>query len=1053
MITALCLASLANAEPARFLRYPDIHGSKVVFTSESDLWLGDTTSGEARRLTADAGIERNAEFSPDGATIAFEGEYDGLREAYVMPASGGAPKRLTLSDMFRAVTGWTPDGQSVVFRKVGYPTNYAYYTVPAKGGAPQPMPLEFASHVSFAPSGNRYTFTRFNRWYAAWWRYIGGMQNQIWVYNGTSFQQITQEKGTCEYPVWCGSHIYYALEHEGQFLLRRVPATGGRPETVAGPFREEVRELGGDGQRVVFEVGVGARVYDTATGRVSTLEFKMLTDDARTRPYLVSAGTFSSGASITPTGKRIMADPRGQIVDAPFGEGEARVWKSAPGARLRLPVMSPDAKHVAYVSDEGGEQQIWIANSDGSGAKKVTSGSRRQIMTIGWSPDGKWIDYYSSAMELRIVSIADGSEKKVTEMPFSWFGVPHEWSPDSKWIVHQGLNLGTDQNQVGLFEVSSGTSTVLSDGLGSDLAPAFSDDGKYVAFLSQRSLGVSGDPMLNQLNLGQTVVAYIAPVSEKTTSPFLTKDETEAPKDAKPTEEKPKEDKPKEDPGVEIEVSGLFARRIQVPVPAGEYSQIEMVGNRVILAGGGQITYYDVSKKAGGTITPGGSFQVSGDQKKLLVDGRRAVDVGGDGVPATSGLPKTGALMLSVEPVKEWAQMYWDAWRLLRDFFYVENMHGLDWKAVGDKYAQYLPSVRSRDELDELIRWMQCELGSSHQYLTTGDARDIKTRLTAGYLGIDLVPAENGSYKIGHICRGDGFLTTERSPLAEPSLNVKEGMYVIEIAGIPTQVGNDIFGGLVGRVGQVVGVRVNDKPGREGSRVVYVKPVASETRMRSLDWVAANREYVTKRSEGKVGYIYLDAMGTEDMSDFVKQYFPQRGKDALLVDVRFNNGGFVQDYIIRILSQKLSGFFNMRESPGSWTRQQDYFSGPLACLINEFSISCGEEFPYHFKDAKLGPLIGRRTMGGEVGSSPGWPLMDGGVVNVPNYGMWVPGKGWVIEGEGVKPDIDVPSDPNQYVKGADPQLDAGVDWLLEEARKRPPVKRIPPPDRDRVGKG
>lgn len=1053
----MCLTLLSTTDSPRFLRYPDIHGSSVVFTSEGDLWLGDIGSGEARRLTADAGTERNAKFSPDGKTIAFEGEYDGLREAYVMPAAGGAPSRLTLSEMFRAVTGWTPDGKNVVFRKVGYPTNYAYYTVPATGGAEQRMPLEFASHVSYAPTGSKYTFTRLNRWYAAWWRYIGGMQNQIWVYNGTSFKQITQERGTCEFPVWCGNHIYYALENEGKFLLRRVLADGGRPETVAGPFDEEVREIGCDSQRVVYEKGVGAFVYDTASGKSSQLQFKMLTDDARTRPYMVPAETFVSGSSITPTGKRLMADTRGQIADAPFGEGEARVWKSVPGARLRMPVMSPDAKRVAYTSDEGGEVQVWIADADGSNAKPITKGSKRQIMTIGWSPDGKWIDYYTSEMELRIVSVADGSEKKVVEMPYSWFGVAHDWSPDSQWIVHQGADIGNDMNYVALFEVATGQSTMVSDGLGSDSAPSFSDDGKYIAFLSQRSLGVNGDPILNQLNLGETVLAYVAPVSPKTPSPFLTKNDVEAPKEDKPKEDKPAEDKPKEekpeDKGNEVDAAGLFSRRIQVPVAAGTYTQIQVVGTRVLLAGGGQISYYDLAKKSGGTVTPGRSFQVSNDRKKLLVDGRRAVDVTGDSVPATAGMPKTGALMLTVDPVKEWSQMYWDAWRLLRDFFYVENMHGLDWKMIGDKYAKYLPAVRSRDELDELIRWMQCELGSSHQYLSIGDARDIKPRLTPGFLGIDLVAADGGNYKIGHICRGDGFLTTERSPLAEPSLNVKEGMFVLEIAGVPTKVGNDVYGGLVGRVGQVVGVRVNDKPGTEGSRMVYVKPVASETRMRNLDWVAANREYVTKRSEGKVGYIYLDAMGNGDMSDFVKQYFPQRGKDALLVDVRFNNGGYVQDFIIRILSHKLSGFFNMRESPGSWSRQGDYFSGPLACLINEFSISCGEEFPYHFKDKRLGPLIGRRTMGGEVGSSPGWSLMDGGVVSVPNYGMWVPGTGWVIEGEGVKPDMDVPSDPNAYVAGRDPQLDAGVDWLLEEARKRPPVKRDPPPDRDRVGKG
>jgi tricorn protease len=337
--------------------------------------------------------------------------------------------------------------------------------------------------------------------------------------------------------------------------------------------------------------------------------------------------------------------------------------------------------------------------------------------------------------------------------------------------------------------------------------------------------------------------------------------------------------------------------------------------------------------------------------------------------------------------------------------------------------------------------------------LSEGDNRDIKPRLAPGFLGIDLVPDGAGGYKIGHIVRGDGFRTGERSPLADPSLKVREGMHVLSIAGVPTRVGNDVFGGLVGRVGQVVGVRLNDKPGEDGARTVYVRPVANELRMRLLDWVESNRRYVERSSEGKVGYIYLDAMGDEDMSDFVKQYFAQRDRDALLIDVRFNNGGYVQDFINRVLASKLTGFFNMRESPVSWTRQQDYFSGPMACLMNEFSISCGEEFPHRFRDLGTGPLFGRRTQGGEVGSSPGWPLVDGGVISVPNYGMWTPKDGWVIEGPGVAPDYDVPSDPNAFAQGKDPQLDAAVRWLVAEARKRPPVRRTAPPDPVRVRRG
>jgi tricorn protease len=328
---------------------------------------------------------------------------------------------------------------------------------------------------------------------------------------------------------------------------------------------------------------------------------------------------------------------------------------------------------------------------------------------------------------------------------------------------------------------------------------------------------------------------------------------------------------------------------------------------------------------------------------------------------------------------------------------------------------------------------------------------DNKRRVAGAYLGVDLEADPSGYYRLSKILRGDGFRASERSPLVGVGKNVKEGMIVLEIAGVPAKVGTDPYLGLQGRAGQVVSVVVNSKPTKEGATTLYVRPIPSETRLRYLDWVESNRRYVEKASGGRLGYVHLAAMTTQDMNDFVKQYFGQRDKEGIVVDTRFNNGGNVQSVINQILASRLTGFFNMRDSSLSWTRQGDYFEGPMVCLQNEFNISCGEEFPHRFRDLKLGPVIGRRTMGGEVGSSPGWPLLDGGVVSVPNYGMWTPEDGWVIEGEGVSPDIDVPSNPNAFVSGKDPQLDAGISYLLEDLRKNPRSKPKQPLNRTRIG--
>lgn len=529
-------------------------------------------------------------------------------------------------------------------------------------------------------------------------------------------------------------------------------------------------------------------------------------------------------------------------------------------------------------------------------------------------------------------------------------------------------------------------------------------------------------------------------------SPLAFKDPTEElPEEPKATEEKPKE------AAFRIDLDGLYSRVVQLPVAPGVYTQIDFAANdRVLFAGGGAIQYFDLGAKRGGTLTEGAGFSLSKDRTKALV-GLRVIDATGEDISPNAGQIKMGGLQLEVKPTDEWTQMYWDAWRLLRDYFYVANMHGVDWNKIGAKYAALLPSIRSRDELDHLIRWMQAELGSSHQYLSPGDNQDISTKQSGAFLGIDVQP-ENGGLKIVKILRGDGFNTSERSPLLEPGLNVVEGQFIVELAGQPVNAQTDYLSLLVGRSGQIVSLRINSKPGFDGSRRVLVKPISSETRLRRLEWVADNRRAVEMLSGGKIGYVYLQAMDDGDMQDFARQYFPQRSKQAMIVDIRFNNGGYVQNYINRILDERLTGYFNQRGSSASWTRQGMAFLGPIAVLQNEFNVSCGEEFPHRFRDLKRGVIIGRRTYGGEVGSSPGWPLADGGIVSVPNYGMWTPKDGWVIEGAGVEPDIDIPSDPNLYAAGRDPQLEKAVSWNLDQLKKNPPVPQVAPPDRVRIGK-
>ncbi len=1054
LLAAVALSTLAHPADldTAFLRFPDLHGDRVVFQREGDLWLGDLATGRAVRVTTDPGLESFPRFSPDGTQLAFRGQYDGGNDVFVMPVAGGPPKRLTYNFGFGQVSGWTPDGKDVVYRFGNTPYAWQAHTVPAAGGAPTRLPLEFVSDLAFGGDG-RFAFTRFIRWNSAWFFYTGGMANQVWVGDPKAkrFRALTDLPGTNEFPHWAGDRVYFVNEDKGRFRIMSVPSDGGRPKVEAGPYDVEIRHLNGDAQRLVYEKGTVLEVLDLGTGRATEPRFDLDSDLRYTRPYDVPAQDAASFASLTPTGKRVLVEARGQIVSLPVGEGEARVWKAQDGVRLRRPMMSPDARRVAYTSDEGGQDNVWVADADGSGAKRLTGDSEGQLTTMAWSPDSAWLTVQDSAGRLRLIDAASGRETVVTTHGSTWNGVPTSFSPDSKWLAYTRPTDFAGVSQVHVFEVATGRSTLVSDGMAEDSQVSFSRDGRFLAVLTNRAINLAFDPFQDTLTASNPTVVKLYRLRADVADPFAPEDpEEKAKEDPKPADAPKEEPKKPAEPTFSIEFEGMAGRRVEVPVPAGGYGQVAVVGDRVLVAGDGRVSFYDLKAKQFGTVVEGaGGFQLSADGTKLLVGAAgalRVVDVTGRDQRADAGRVAFGGLNLRIDPRAEWTQIYWDAWRLSRDYFYVANMHGADWPAVGRKYAQYLPAVRHRSELNELIRWTQSELGSSHQYLGGGDEQNLKRLRQAASLGIDVEPDASGYYRISRIVRGDGYRTGERSPFADPSLGVTEGTYLIEVAGVPARVGEDFMARLVGRAGQVVTVKVNDRPSAEGAKTVRVRPVGSDERMRYLDWVRQNREYVTKASGGRVGYVHLDAMGNGDFADFLKQYYPQRDKDALLIDTRFNTGGWVQDIINRILARRLTGFFNQRNNPRGFTRQSDYFPGPMATLQNEFNFSCGEEFPHRFRDLKLGPVIGRRTGGGEVGSSPGWPLVDGGVISVPNYGMYTEKDGWVIEGPGVEPDIDVPSDPNLFVQGKDPQLDRGVAWLLDELKRRPPVRPKAPAD-------
>lgn len=1052
MLTALLIMAIAQSDA--FMRFPAISGDKIAFMREGDLWLGDMSTGRAERLTRHEGREAMPRFSPDGRLIAFSGEYDGTREVYVMPVAGGPPRRLTYMADNAEPLDWSPDGKEVLFRARGYPVSWRLFTVPSDGGFPKRLPIEFVSHACFAGPG-RIAFTRFQRSEMAWFAYDGGRVNQIWIADptkqGPKFRvHAAERKGSCEYPAFADGSLWYGGDSDGQYRLVRSAGTGG-PGTAAGPkvTLAEIRNLASDGRRLVYERGDRLEVFDPKSGVATPISFDLASDLIHARPYRVPAERTVQGATIGPTGKRVLVETRGQIVSIPAGEGEARILLAKPGVRYRMAALSPDGKRLAYVDDSTGEEQVFVAESDGSNPKQLTRDERRQLRSLAWSPKGTWLVVGDSEGKLRLIGANSGGEQLLTEGADPWTPSRVAFSPDEKWMVFDVQNPITWAFTIALYDLDAKKLHLLGDRLTSDFSAAFSPDGKYLAFLSRRNFAPVSDEAASGLALQNTVEVFLLTLRKDLPSPLAPKSEEDMP---------PNSVEPAKPAPFSIDLDGLYRRLIQLPALPRNYSRLSFAGERLLLQyaedARQRLAYYDLSDKSQGAVADGFvSFEVAPNGRRLLLyspTSIRVVDANAANVSA-AGNVAFGGLQLAIDPVAEWRQMFWDAWRLHRDYFYVRNMHGANWPEIGRRYAALLPSVRSRDELDQLIRWMQAELACSHAYLNTGDTQSLFRANPPSFLGIDVEPDPSGYFKIAAILEGDGF-DPDRSPLAQPGMNVSVGDYLIEVAGVPAKPGTDFLAGLVGRTGQTVSVKVNSSPTAVGARTLFVRPIASERDLRYKQWLRENREAVAKASGGRIGYLHLANMSSQAFGSFLQQYLPQRDKEALIVDVRFNSGGFVSDHISRILQRKVVAVWNQRAAP-VWTRQGDSFAGPMACLINEYCFSDGELFPDEFQQLRLGPLIGRKTSGAEVGSDPGWPLADGGSVSVPNYGAWRPKEGWIIEKDGVSPDIDVPSDPNAFVEGRDPQIERAVEHLLETLRRNPVVRPSPPPDPVRVRTG
>lgn len=1045
----ISMGVIAAAEPGAFMLTPDIHGDRVLFTREGDIWIGNLATGTAQRLTRHEGLESKARFSPDGTRIAFQAQYDGGgTQIYVMPVAGGIPKRVTNRLNAAGLDDWTPDGKKLLCRGPGAEGVPEPFLIAADGGPEERIPLQKMGMGQIGPNG-KLAFCRFGDIAGgAWFRYKGGSRNDIWLGDlaSNNFKKIFDSKTQAQYPQWIGDRVFFIHENEASWTINSVAGSGGSPKRHSDPVGEVVYDMQSDGKRLIYVRGTSLEVLDPASGKTQKVDLDLNSDRIWMRPQRVDAAANVASTSITPTGKRLLVETRGQIISAPVKEGEVKVWKTMPGVRLQLPTMSPNGKKVAYVSDETKEQQVWVADADGSNPVQVTKDSGRQIMSIVWSPTSDMLAVGDSESKIRMVKPDGSSDVKVTQSIRNLGPMSHNFSPDGKWLVYVQEKPWTNQlaNTIFLYEIATKKSTPVTSGRFQDVSPSFSSDGKWLVYASFRSLPMTADNIFSQLNSTTNAGIYLVPLSKSTPSPFRAKNDEEG---AGAAPEKPSEDKT-----VRIDFDGIQTRLIAIPGISGNIGKPELWGDRILYTNGLTVSFYDLSAKSGGTLTNGSTYEVSADGKSLLIPGPRVVPIAGRDLPPTAGAVSMQAYRLEVDPPKEWEQIYWDAWRLCRDYFYVRNMHGVDWNAVGRKYAALLPQVRARNELTELIRWMQAELSTGHSFRAEPANPPPAGASTPAYLGVESVAA-NGFHRLTRLYDGDGMMNP--SPLLEPGHDVGVGTYILAVNGKPTPATMDWRELLRDRSGQTVSLLVNSTPSPAGARTIYVKPHSAtvERALLEKDAVKIKREYVDKASGGKVGYIYLGGMVDPDMEEFALQYLGQLDKEALVFDIRENNGGYISAILVSILNKKTYLNRSQRNSLEPGTRFFDAFPGHLTMLINEDSYSDGEGGPMNWRYAKLGPLIGTNTYGALVGSAPMWPLVDGGGIQVPRYGNYREDVGWVVEGPGVAPDIYVDNDPNNYAKGIDDQLERAIKEMLATIAKNPVKRPVQPPDPVRTGKG
>ena len=1129
------LAAQSSSQYA-LLRKPTVSKSQIAFSYGGDLWVVDRNGGEARRLTSDVGIEIDPAFSPDGSMIAFTGEYDGNEDVYVIPAAGGIPKRLTSHPGADQVVGWTRDGKRILFRsgRESYSRFTQLYTVGVSGGLPEQLPLPMAVEGSYSPDSSHLAYVPFTNFAESWQfqrglkHYRGGTASPIWIadLSSSSIQKVPRKDSNDSTPMWIGNKVYFLSDRDGPVNLYAYDPDTKHVSEALPDNGVDIKSASAGPDAIVYEQFGSIHLFDPATGKQNVVNIHVTGDFPAVRPHYVNAAEQIKNANISPTGARAIFEARGEILTVPVEHGDIRNLTNTPGVEERDPAWSPDGKWIAYFSDESGEYALHLRTQDGMGeVRKIDLGNPPSFYySPTWSPDSKKIAYSDKRLNLWYLDIDAGKPTLVDTNPYDGepgSGFNPVWSPDSRWIAYT-RQLDSSLRAVFVYGVEDKTAHQVTDGLSDAASVAFDPNGRYLYFFASTDDGPVIASSMGGFKIPVTRSAYVIVLRKDLKSPLAPQSDEEkvtslagstdksaaasAPKNPADTDEcKPESEakagagsaaekaekkgdknadekkgeksakEAKETPDVKIDFESISQRILALPIPARNYDRL-LTGKTHLLylvegptvndgAPSGHIVHkFDVcTRKTDKLLDNIGAFVISSNGEKALYEqlpprNPLAAGQGGEpphgawlikpvdalGKPAEPGKPD-GTLHLEsmkvyVDPCAEWQQMFRETGRIERDFFYDPNLHGADLKALMAAYQPFVDNVMSRADLNYIFADMLGEITAQHVYIFGGDRPEVKP-VSVGLLGADYT-IDHDRYRFSKVYFGENWNPDLRAPLTEPGVNVHQGEYLLAVDGRELHGSDEVYSFFLERAGKAVQLKVGPDPSGKDARTVTVVPIGSERSLRQRDWIDSNRRKVEELSGGKLAYVYLPDTAVGGFTNFNRYYFPQNPKQGAVIDERFNGGGWIADYIVDWLNRPLLFAAMTREGKDNYI--PNVIFGPKVMLINQYAGSGGDALPWMFKQLGIGPLIGTRTWGGLIGIGGYPPLMDGGEITAPRWGLFNPKTGeFDVENKGVSPDIEVELDPALWRQGHDPQLERGVSVALTNLKEHPvaPVKR------------